>query len=170
VNRIITPNDAFPDVMPVRDMILKIQDDMDKMPGVMHGDCFPLKHQFGHNVYVREINMPKGTLIVSKIHKFESPYFVMTGKCSVLTEDGIMKIQAPFYGMTKAGTKRILYVHEDSTWVTVHATKEKDLDKIEEEIIAKDFDDLGIIDVDAESVVIGNFIQAILEEQKNEKS
>jgi len=126
-----------------REKIFELQKIMEKTPGTMVGDVLdeycPLKHSFGDGVYVREIFVPKGTLIITKIHKFEHPYFVLSGVSSVVTEDGIALIKAPFQGMTKAGTKRAVYVHEDTVWVTVHATKETDLKKIEEEIIAKDY-------------------------------
>ena len=36
----------------------------------------------------------------------------------------------------------MVYVHEDTEWLTVHATRETDLDRIEDELIAKSFDDL----------------------------
>lgn len=151
-----------------REAMTKIQNKIDEMPGVMHGNCFPLEHKFGDGLYVREIFMPKGMLIVSKIHKFTHPYFVLKGKCSVLTEEGIIRIQAPFYGMTKAGTKRILYIHEDSVWVTVHATEEKDVEKIEEHIVTTDFKDLDAIETKEEAGRIHDFLQNLIEEQKDE--
>jgi len=99
----------------------------------------PLVHSYGDGCYIRQIFMPKGTLIVSKIHKKTHPYFVMTGVASVATEKGVELIQAPYQGITQAGTKRALYIHEDMIWITTHVTEETDLAKIEEEIIAKDF-------------------------------
>ena len=63
---------------------------------------------------------------------------------SILTEKGVKRIKAPYYGITPAGTKRIIYTHEDIVFVTVHATKEIDLKKIEEEVIAKSFDDIPL--------------------------
>ena len=68
---------------------------------------------------------------LTKIHKEEHPFFLMKGECSVLTEDGPQKIKAPYYDITKAGTKRVIYIHSDTKWVTVHATSLKDIDKIE---------------------------------------
>jgi hypothetical protein len=62
---------------------------------------------------------------------------------TILGEDGEKRIKAPHYGITKAGTKRIIYAHTDCIFVTVHATNETDVDKIEEEIISKDFKGIG---------------------------
>ncbi len=93
-------------------------------------------------MYVREIFAPAGKLIVTKIHKKAHPYFVLKGKVSVLTEDGPVLIEAPYYGITPAGTKRVCFIHEDTLWVTVHVTEHTDLEKIEEDVIAKDFNEL----------------------------
>jgi hypothetical protein len=126
----------------VREKILAFEEQLKTIHGVMNGDCFPLKHTFVDGAYVREITMPKGVLLTSKIHKVCHPYFILKGDVSVLTEKGIVRIKAPFSGVTPAGTKRILYVHEETIWTTVHVTKEKDLVKIEEEVIANSFDEL----------------------------
>jgi hypothetical protein len=37
-----------------------------------------------------------------------------------------------------------VYAREETIWVTVHVTKETDLAKIEEEIIAPSFESLGL--------------------------
>lgn len=96
----------------------------------------PLIHRFTPGLYIREIFMPKGTLIISKIHKTEHPYVVSRGHAAVWTEDaGVVHIKAPFCGITKPGTRRILYIHEDCVWTTFHPTAETDLDKIEAQII-----------------------------------
>lgn len=127
----------------VRDKILAFEDKLAQVPGALKGDqCAPLKHTFVDGAYVREIHMPKGMLLTSKIHKIEHPYFIMKGDVSVLTEEGVRRYKAPYHGITQPGTKRVLYMHEDTVWITVHVTKHKDLKKIEKEIIAKSFDDV----------------------------
>ena len=126
----------------VRDKIIKLESKIRQIPGHLENDCFPLTHTFTPGLYIRQITMPKGYLIVSKIHKYEHPYFVLSGDVSVLTEQGVVRIRGPFSGITPAGTKRVLYIHEETVWTTVHATKETDIEKIEEEIIAKSFDEI----------------------------
>lgn len=113
-------------------------------PGAVEGDqpLCPLKHSFGDGVYVREIFIPAGFYGVTKIHKKTHPYFILKGKVKVITEEGTVIIEAPFQGMTPAGTRRALVALEDTVWITVHATKETDLTKIEDEIIAKSFDEI----------------------------
>ena len=101
----------------------------------------PLKHTFIDGLYIREIFMPKDQLVTTGIHKKEHAFFIQKGIVSVLTENGVEKIEAPYHGITKPGTKRAIYIHEDTTWITVHATKKKTVKTVLKEIIAKDFND-----------------------------
>lgn len=98
-----------------------------------------LFHHFGDGLYIRECHLGAGTLLTSKIHKTTHPAFVLKGKCRVLTEKGIEDIVAPYYTLTTPATKRLIYVLEDTVWITVHATESQDLEVIEKEVIAKDF-------------------------------
>lgn len=128
-----------------RASILQFQDAMGKIPGVQYGDqerC-PLKHRFADGIYMRDIFFPKGMLVVGKIHRQAHPNFLMSGDVTVISEaNGKQRIKAPFSWVSEAGAKRIIYANEDSLWITVHATDETDLDKIENELIAKSFDEL----------------------------
>ena len=82
----------------------------------------PLVHRFTDGIYVREIFMPKGTLLTSKIHKTRHQFMVLKGEVSVLDEQGNeVRITAPHIGITEIGTRRVLYIHEDCIWATVHA-------------------------------------------------
>jgi len=129
----------------MRKGILKFEKKLAEVPGALIGHdteaLMPLKHTFCPGAYVREIFAPKGTIVVTKIHKVEHPYFILKGEVSVLTETGSVRLKAPYYGITPAGTKRIVYIHEDCLWVTVHVTEKTDLAKIEDEIIAKSYDE-----------------------------
>lgn len=98
----------------------------------------PLTHSFSDGIYVREIKIPAGMIIVGKIHKHDHPNFLLSGKVSVITEDGVEKLEGPLSMISKAGTKRALYAETDLTWITVHAnpTNTEDLKELEENIIA----------------------------------
>ena len=128
-----------------RNGIMKVQENLENHPNGLTGEALeklnPLKHSFADGCYIREIFNTKGQLLVTKIHKVTHPFFLMKGDMSILMEDGIKRIKAPHYGITPAGTKRIIYCHEDCVFVTVHATKLTDIKAIEEEVIAKDFDE-----------------------------
>lgn len=116
-------------------------------------DICPVKHTFVDGAYIREIFMPAGVVLTSKIHKICHPFFVLTGRVSVVTEEGLIEIVAPYHGITPAGTKRALHVHEDCIWITVHVTNKTNVDEIEEEIIAKDFKEIENLNNKEESLI-----------------
>jgi hypothetical protein len=97
----------------------------------------PVIHRFIPGMYIREIYMPAGTFCTSKIHKFEHPFVVSKGKVSVWIDGEIQVIEAPYWGITKPGTRRILFVQEDCIWTTFHVNPDdcKDVLEIENRII-----------------------------------
>src|SRR3990167_1655707 len=124
-----------------RDSILLFERELAKQPGVFYGDTdnCPLTHKFADGIYVREIFIPKGMCVVGKIHKHSHPNFLLKGEVLVVTEDGKERLMAPLSIISPAGIKRVVYALEDSVWITVHVTSETDLIKIEDEVIAKTF-------------------------------
>lgn len=101
----------------------------------------PLKHTFTDGCYVREVFAPADQLLITKIHKIEHPFFLMQGEVSILTEKGVERLKAPHHGITRPGTKRVMYTHSDMVFITVHATDKKTVEEVEDEVIAKDFND-----------------------------
>lgn len=134
----------------IRRDIMTLESKMRQHPDVVIGDSdnIPLKHSFSDGCYVREIFIPKGTLIVGKIHKHSHPNFLMEGEVSVMTEEGPKRLKAPLSMISPAGTKRVVYAHENTVWITIHLTKEIDLEKIEKEIIAENYAELPNEDKD----------------------
>lgn len=101
----------------------------------------PVKNYFSKDVYARELLIPKGTVLTGKIHKYANLNILSKGDISVLTEDGIKRICAPFTIVSPPGTKRIAYAHEDSIWTTIHGTDETDLEVIEEHFTADSYEE-----------------------------
>ena len=85
--------------------------------------------------------MPAGQIITTKIHKKDHPFFVLSGKIIVISEEGKKEIKGPYSGITVAGTKRLINVIEDCVFVTVHATDKLTIEEVTKEVIAEDFSD-----------------------------
>ena len=108
----------------------------------------PIVPEYNCCTYAREMFLPKGTLIIGKIHKHQHLNFIMQGKVSVSTEFGKKTIVAPAVFVSEIGLKRAVYAEEDTIWVTVHLTKhnkEENINEIEDEVIAKTYEELGLI-------------------------
>lgn len=113
-----------------------------------------LQHYFvpdiksGYFIYARELKMPKGAVVVGKIHKEETLNILSSGKIS-LVKDGIkIYLEAPHIYVSEPGIQKAAYIEEDVTWINIHITKhnsEKKLDKIEKEVIAESYEDIGLI-------------------------
>lgn len=138
--------------LPVRDVraLLKgLEEVMLDIPGALVGNAFPLKHSFAHGLYVRQIFVPKGILLVSRIHKYSHASFLLQGEISIFGTEGISRLKAPQAIITPAGTKRAVYHHEDTVFCTVHATDKTDVAEIEEEVTVKSFEEVDdFIDVE----------------------
>tara|TARA_R100000152_G_C6764851_1_gene189545 strand:+ start:398 stop:961 length:564 start_codon:yes stop_codon:yes gene_type:complete len=129
-----------------RKAVVKVEEKMKQSKRSLTGNDIeksnPLKHSFADGCYIREVFNPKGELIVTRIHKKTHPFFLLKGEMSILSEDGEKRIKAPHYGITKSGTKRIIYSHEDCVFVTVHATSNKNISDIEEEVVTDNYKEL----------------------------
>ena len=120
--------------------IFDLEEAMKRIPGAISGDSplLPLKHTFGDGLYLRDLTIPKNTLVVGKIHKFRTLNVLLKGEITVLTEEGVKRLKAPLYFVSPTGSKKIGYTHEETVWLNIHATKETDLVKIEEEQISNE--------------------------------
>lgn len=113
---------------------IDIQDQVAQLPQVE----IPIFHHFAPNIYMRQMEVVAGTLMVTKMHKTEHFLIVLKGSATILDSNGLMHVQAPQIIKTQIGTKRVIYFHEDSTWLTTHPTSETDLNLIEDRLIVPD--------------------------------
>lgn len=97
---------------------------------------FPLvkckeNHYFGPSLYIKEVTMPAGSVIVGKVHKVEHMCVMLTGRMVLVTEDGEKKeLVAPATFVGKPGRK-VAYILEDVVFQNIYATDEKDVEKLE---------------------------------------
>ena len=96
----------------------------------------PVDHFFASGVYVRQMTAPAGTLIVGHEHKTEHVCVLLKGSMTIATPDGVTRVSAPLTFIAKPGRK-VALVHEDIVFQNIHATEERDLDKIEAQVITK---------------------------------
>jgi len=98
-------------------------------------------HRFANGCYCREILIPKGVKIIGKIHATEHFNTILKGSCLVITTTEEKEIVAPYTWVTKAGEQKAVLATSDTIWQTYHVTDKTDLEEIEKEVIAKDWND-----------------------------
>lgn len=127
---------AITDAVVLREKVFAIEDAMRR--DERHFTELPVTHYFAPGIYARELHIPADVVLTGKIHKYPQINILSKGEMSVLTEDGIKRVCAPFTVVSPAGTKRIAYAHTDCVWTTFHQTDETDLEKIEAHFVAQD--------------------------------
>ena len=106
-------------------------------------EIYPLKQHLEGGLYTRELFMPKGSLVISMIHKQQHPTFLLTGKLSYITDAGeIETIEAPHTIFTQIGTQRVFYMHENSSLCCVYKVKAKTFLEAEAEVYTNNYRDL----------------------------
>jgi len=105
--------------------------EMSVMPQV---DC-PVQHFFGPSIYIREITIPAGTVIVGKYHKEDHLCSMVEGRMVVMGEDGVQhEVAAPAVFMAKKGRKTA-YAIETVRFQNIYSTNETDVEKLEHMLV-----------------------------------
>lgn len=79
-----------------------------------------LEHVHTPGLYGRKWDAKAGTLWVTRKHKVEHQFVILKGAVSVWVDGEEIFYEAGYNGITKPGTRRVLYVWEDVTWMTFH--------------------------------------------------
>jgi hypothetical protein len=96
------------------------------------------EHTLIDGVYTRILRIPKGQVLIGKIHKKECVNIVAKGDISVLTEHGSGRIKAGHVAVSGPGIQKIGYAHEDTIFINVFRTDLTDIAQIEQEISSED--------------------------------
>lgn len=98
-----------------------------------NSDSFPLTHSFSDGIYIREMSMLEGGIVIGKIHNRSHTWFLMKGKIKIANEDGVVTYSAPTYVNANSGAKRVIVALEDSVFVNVHPNPDNitDTDELE---------------------------------------
>ena len=79
----------------------------------------PVTHEFSDGMYIRRMLIPKGTLIVGKVHKRSCINVVEAGDIAVLTESGAMRVKAGFMSVTPPGLQKLGYANQDTIFTNI---------------------------------------------------
>ncbi len=95
-------------------------------------------HRFLPGVYMREVTIPAGTLLTSRLHKTRHACIVSKGSITVWSNhEGVQRISAPATFISEPGVRRVGYAHEDTVWSNVHSIDGEDIPTIEDALYAK---------------------------------
>lgn len=110
-----------------------------EIPGADSAERLDLEHLFAPGIYIRQIFMPAGEFITGAIHNFEHFNTVLTGRASVIMKGIVHEIVAPNCFISEAGVRKVLWIHEDMVWQTIHPNPDdcRDIAVLEERLAKK---------------------------------
>lgn len=100
---------------------------------------FGVQHTLIDGVYTRTLHVPKGSLLIGKIHLKECVNIVAKGDISILTETGMGRFQAGHIAVSKPGIQKVGFAHEDTVFINVFRTDETDIEKIEAQVATTEY-------------------------------
>ena len=137
----ILPPSADP--LEIRAWIMHLAKAMFSLPTADQRD-FEVKHTFLDGMYIRELFIPKGSVLIGKIHKLPCVNIVSKGDISVLTETGSARVKAGYSVASPVGIQKLGYAHEDTVFVNVFRTDETDIAKIEDAVAFDSYESAGL--------------------------
>lgn len=106
------PDEAQEHSSIARERVDRLEQKMLALPQV---DC-PVRHHFAPGIYAREINIPKGTVLIGVVHKTDNLVIVSKGRLQIVTDTGTTLLEAGDILLCKAGTKNAAIALEDTRW------------------------------------------------------
>lgn len=82
----------------------------------------PVIHDFAPGIYGRRLFMPAGAFVIGKTHKTKHFNIVLSGLANTLMNGEFSVAKAGDVIISEKGVKKVFYILEDMTWMTLHPT------------------------------------------------
>lgn len=92
-------------------------------------------------LYVRELLLPEGAFILSRVHKRPLVNIISKGRVIVIDSNGQTEYTAPHTFVSPAGTQRIVIAPEETVWNTAHLSSVTDPDELVEDLTSDNYAD-----------------------------
>tara|TARA_R100000951_G_scaffold101964_1_gene93845 strand:- start:1296 stop:1742 length:447 start_codon:yes stop_codon:yes gene_type:complete len=98
----------------------------------------PIKHKFADQVYLREMTIKKGMVVVGAIHNHLHIFFLLKGHLTLSDKNSVEDYEAPCYVISKPGIQRAVYANEDSIVINIHKNPDniENVDELEKKLVS----------------------------------
>lgn len=97
----------------------------------------PVQHHFGPGIYIREVHLPAGIMVIGHEHKDAHTNLFLSGKLNLYQDDGSCQtLEAPMLFVSPPGRK-MAYTLTPCVWQNIYATTETDIQALEDTLFAK---------------------------------
>lgn len=104
---------------------------------------YEYQHLISDGVYIRQMKLTKGTLVVGAVHKRETATVILKGSIKVFSENGLKILDAGTITVSPPGTQRAMIAIEDVTVATLHRCDSLNIAEIVAELAEGDVSNLG---------------------------
>lgn len=107
-----------------------------QQPGVAENSSKLIQDSTFHHqcagVYCREFRLAKGHAVTGRVHRYPCINILFKGDvtCSMGEWPEPRRLVAPYMFISGAGEKKALYAHEDSVFLTFHATEDTNYEEM----------------------------------------
>jgi|TARA_R110001632_G_scaffold3473_1_gene15558 mannose-6-phosphate isomerase-like protein (cupin superfamily) len=100
---------------------------------LVNNEHFPITNNFSDGLYMRQMKMKAGSVVISAIHHTNHFWFLLSGKVILQADNETVEHIAPCWSYSLKGTKRLIKCVEDCVWINIIAnpTNTKNMEDIE---------------------------------------
>jgi hypothetical protein len=125
-------------VQPIREFLEQFNDD-GKLAKMMLVDN--VTNHLVDGLYVRELLLPAGSFVLSRVHKRSLVNIISKGRVIVIDSNGRNEYTAPHTFISGAGTQRLVFAPEETVWNTAHVTEVQDPDELVDDLTFDNYDE-----------------------------
>lgn len=119
----------------VQDSINELQHCLAKQANAITRDDIVMHHRFEDGLYIRVMELPADTIGVGNKHKTNHVFALLEGKCTMVSVDGIIELEAPFVSFGGKGIQRVCFSDTKCVMMNIHKTNTTDLHELEKELV-----------------------------------
>lgn len=105
------------DTIDRKQKILEFEQQLLQLPQIE----FSVEHTFSGGMYARTLHMKKDSVITGKMH-VKDHICIIVGHVTVADDEKVVEYKGYNVIEGKGGMKRVLHVHEDTSWTAIHTT------------------------------------------------
>jgi SET domain len=94
-------------------------------------------HAFGPGIYIRQVTLPAGALVMGHRHKCDHLNILLKGRMTLFNADGTRDELAAPVVCTGSPGRKVALIHEEVLWLNLWATMSTDVAALEAEFIDK---------------------------------
>jgi hypothetical protein len=94
-------------------------------------------HAFSGGIYIRQVTLKAGTLVMGHRHKTTHCNIMLTGRMTMFGLNGKRDLLVAPVICTADPGRKVAYIHEDVLWLNLFPTEETDVEKLEDLFLDK---------------------------------